>query len=73
MDRFRKEYTPIDDEQKALVASLKERGAELEANINGIPSNLEDAGRLKSLAITHLETAIMFAVKAATGAKPKSE
>jgi hypothetical protein len=67
MDRFSKEYTPISDTQKELVAKIKNKCEEIEAIVAEIPNSLEDAGRLKAIAITQLEIFSMCAVKAATG------
>ena len=62
--RVRTSFNPSDDSK---VQHIKERCAEL---INYINDNVEakdgEAGRLKALALTTVEEAAMWAVKAAT-------
>jgi hypothetical protein len=62
--RIRTTFNPSDDSK---VQHIKERAAEL---INYINTNIEakdsETGRLKSLALTTIEEAAMWAVKAAT-------
>lgn len=62
--RVRTSFNPSDDSK---VQHIKERAAEL---INYINDNVEakdnEVGRLKSLALTAVEEAAMWAVKAAT-------
>lgn len=62
--RVRTEFNPSDD---SIVQNIKERIAEainyVNDNVNPLDS---EQGRLKSLALTELETAAMWAVKAAT-------
>jgi len=56
------------------VNEIKRAAADLIDYINDMPVNMEAAGevaRLKALAITHIEDAAMWAVKAAT--KPARE
>lgn len=65
--RIRTEFNPSND---SVVQHIKERAAELLNYINDSVVNCSvdqaELGRLKALAFTHLETAAMFAVKAAT-------
>ncbi len=63
MDRFRKEYTPITDSQKQLVAAIKNKAEELE-HLIGVAQNHDH--RLGAIALTVLEESVMWAVKAAT-------
>jgi hypothetical protein len=62
--RIRTSFNPSDDSK---VQHIKERAAEF---INYINDNVEakdsETGRLKSLALTSIEEAAMWAVKAAT-------
>ena len=62
MDRFRKNYTPITDEQKALGLAIKEKAEELEALFE--KAKFFDH-RLGAIAQTELEGAVMWACKAA--------
>lgn len=64
-DTFRQEYRDLNDAEKASVKDIKNTAEELEALINAQKSNGKDV-RLLSIALTHLETSIMFAVKAIT-------
>lgn len=57
---IRTEFNPSND---STVQHIKERFAELANYIN---ENIQGPGRLKSIAITSLEEAAMWAVKAAT-------
>jgi len=68
MDTFRKEYTPLTDEQKQMVADLKDAGQETLNLMNGLVPTDERSERSRCMAIarTNLETAIMYAVKAVT-------
>jgi len=80
MDRFRLEYTPIDDTQKEHVKKIKLKAQELEELYNEalkynrskslstpIPGkDLPEFSRLFSLAQTDLESSVMWAVKAVT-------
>ena len=62
--RIRTSFNPSDDSK---VQHIKERAAEF---INYVNDNVEakdvETGRLKSLALTSIEEAAMWAVKAAT-------
>lgn len=64
-DTFRKVYTPITDAQKAEVLALKEKAEELIA-LMADPMDHSDKARCLAIARTHLETAVMFAVKGLT-------
>lgn len=52
------------------VANLKNGFARLIDIVDAIPSDTGEVQRLKSIAFTQLETACMFAVKAATTKQP---
>jgi hypothetical protein len=62
--RVRTSFNPSDD---SIVQHIKERGAEF---INYVNENVQakdgEVGRLKALALTSIEEAAMWAVKAAT-------
>lgn len=68
--RFRPVYRQLDDATKARVAAIKEKAWELATLIEGDPD--EDSisvaadVRCKALAMTNLEQAVMWAVKAVT-------
>lgn len=62
MSRFRKEYRELSQEEKDTVAWVKVSAEALESFIEQVPS-----GREKSLALTKLEEAVMWAVKGVTG------
>lgn len=68
MDTFRKEYTPLTEEQKEGVKMIKEKAEELEEMFNAAVPNGERSERSRCMAIakTNLETSIMYAVKAVT-------
>ena len=69
MDTFRKEYTSLTDEQKALVDEIKTKAEELEAVLNKatpLPGVNAIVGRCMATAKTNLEQAVMWAVKGAT-------
>jgi hypothetical protein len=62
--RVRTSFNPSDD---SVVQNIKERIAEVINYVNdNVTSKDGEQGRLKSLALTELETAAMWAVKAAT-------
>jgi len=65
MDTFRKEYTPLDDEQKAEMLAIKVKGDELEALY---AKSIQRGPRLMAMAQSHLELSVMCAVKAVTTA-----
>lgn len=62
-DTFRKVYTALNEEQKSEMNIVKEKAEELEELFN---KSLQREPRLMSLAKTHLENAVMWAVKAIT-------
>lgn len=71
-DLFRKNYTPLTDDQKALVAKIKDKGQELLDLIDQC-GDMSEQYRLRMRAWNMLEAAVMFAVKAATtGAEHKT-
>lgn len=59
--RFRPRYRQLTDEEKALHDNIKAKAEELEALFDQVP-----AGRYSSLAMTSLETAIMWIIKQLT-------
>ncbi len=61
VSRFRPTYRALTDDEKALHDALKSKAVELEGLIETIKP-----GRYRSLAITALEEAIMWAVKELT-------
>lgn len=62
--RVRTSFNPSDD---SIVQNIKERIAEVINYVNDNVNSVDgEQGRLKSLALTQLETAEMWAVKAAT-------
>lgn len=62
--RVRTSFNPSDN---SIVQSIKERAAEFINYINdNVPAADSESGRLKALALTEIETAAMWAVKAAT-------
>lgn len=60
--RFRPRYRALSDEEKAVHDEIKAKAEELE----GLFDKVAD-GRYKSLALTELETSIMWIVKELTG------
>lgn len=67
-DTFRKEYTPLTDEQKAQVAVVKENAELLLSTFNQFvdPNERSERSRCMAIARTNLETTIMWAVKSVT-------
>lgn len=63
-DTFRKEYTPLTDQQKAIMMKVKEQ-AEVLLNLFD-EANTPNSGREIALAKTKLEESIMWAVKGIT-------
>jgi len=61
MSRFRKEYRELTLGEREWLADFKDAAEDLAVWIDLLPS-----GRYKALAHTHLETAVMFAVKEIT-------
>jgi hypothetical protein len=63
VSRFRPTYRALTDAEKALHDDIKSKAAELEALFERIKQSRE-----LSLGLTHLEEAVMWAVKGLTGA-----
>lgn len=59
---FRKAYRQLTDGEKILMDALKDQAFELHKIIGATPK-----GRESALALTNLEQAVMWAVKAITG------
>ena len=57
-DTFRKTYTTLPSDKNALVLNIKDKAEELEQLMKNVTS------REMSLALTNLEQAVMWAVKA---------
>jgi hypothetical protein len=53
------EYSPVTEEQKVILEAFNDVFSKIDADIK----KLVPAGRYQSLALTHLETAAMFASK----------
>lgn len=70
-DTFRKEYTPLDEEQKASMSAIKDKAQELldlfDKSVS--PEERSERSRCMAVARTNLETTIMWAVKGVTTAK----
>lgn len=67
-DTFRKEYTPLTEEQKTQMAQIKE-GAEVLLKMFNDASPVEERSersRCMNIARTNLETTIMWAIKGVT-------
>jgi len=67
-DTFRKEYTPLTEDQKAQMAAVKD-GAEtlLQLFNSAVPlDERSERSRCMAVARTNLETTIMWAVKGIT-------
>lgn len=67
-DVFRKEYKPLSEKQKTQMADIKTEAENLLAQMDFAVDIGErsERGRCMNVARTHLETAIMWAVKAVT-------
>jgi len=63
-DVFRKEYSPLTDEQKKKMNDIKSRAETLLLEIDDIEFVKDQ--RCRALAITNLEQAVMWAIKAIT-------
>jgi len=61
VSRFRPKYRALTDDEKALHDEIKSKAAELEAVFEKVKN-----GRYKSLAMTELETSVMWIVKELT-------
>ena len=67
-DTFRKVYTPLSDEQKFQMAEIKDAAENLEALLKGAlkPNERSERARCIAVAMTNLETAVMWAIKGVT-------
>lgn len=63
MSRFRKEYRELSPAEKASVAVIKEYAEAMEEEFEYYVTD----PRMKALALTKLEEAVMWAVKGITG------
>jgi hypothetical protein len=70
MSTFRKEYRELSANEKAHVELIKDAAEQLEQLIIAIPATMagddSDRARMRAIARTNLEQAVMWAVKAAT-------
>lgn len=68
MDTFRKVYTPLTEEQKAMMDQIKSDAEEMlkKWNMFIAPEERSERSRCMAIARTNLETTIMWAVKAIT-------
>lgn len=62
-DTFRKNFTPLNEQQKAEMLAIKEKAEELEELFN---KSIQREPRLMAVAKTNLEQSVMWAVKAVT-------
>lgn len=62
----RQQYRVLSDEEKEVVDWFKETGAEFILRTNQLKGIKPEAGREFSLAITHMEDAVMRAVRGVT-------
>lgn len=71
MDTFRKEYTPLEDEQKQQMVAIKDKAQELLDLFNQAVPTEERSERSRCMAVarTNLEQTVMWAVKGITTAK----
>jgi hypothetical protein len=67
-DQFRKAHRPLSEAERAHLDALKDHATVLAGSIEAI-----GPGRETSLALTHLEEAVMWASKALTAAPPEPE
>ena len=65
-DIFRKVYSPVSEEKKAIVAKVKDKAQELYDILIDADTVANADGRGLAIAKTELETSIMWAVKALT-------
>ena len=67
-DTFRKEYTPLTEDQKNQMAAIKDKAVELMDLFQAVVLAEERSERSRCMAIarTNLEQTIMWAVKAVT-------
>ncbi len=66
VSRFRPTYRALSDDEKALHDQIKAKAVELEALLGSIPKGDGTRARYHALAMTSLEEAIMWGVKALT-------
>lgn len=62
MSTFRKQYRELSEDEKNIIEDIKDVASNLEWQIERM-----EPGRCRSLAMTKLEEAVMWAVKGATG------
>ncbi len=63
-DVFRKEYKPLSEAQKSVIASIKDTAQTLHDCLTNCP--VEYDKRHMALALTNLEQSIMWAIKSIT-------
>lgn len=66
VSRFRPRYRALTDDEKKLHDEIKAAAVQLEAMIEQVRDKAPGSGRYAALAITDLESSIMWAVKALT-------
>lgn len=68
MDTFRQTYTELSEEQRAQMTNIKAVAQEvLDSWNDAVPTDeRSERARCMNIARTHLETAVMYAVKAVT-------
>lgn len=73
-DTFRKEYKPLDEEQKAVMKDIKERASDLHDFIDNYAAQLPagDIQRSFAVAKTKLQEAVMWAIHGVTGVEAKA-
>lgn len=64
-DRFRRQHRRLDEAEQADVDAIKDGARRLEMDLEALPN-----GREKALALTKLEEAVMWGVKAASAGGP---
>lgn len=63
-DIFRLNYSPLTEDNKAKIKTIKEKAAELLSLYNELPNS-----RYKSLAVTELENSVMWIAKELTASE----
>ncbi len=66
VSRFRPKYRALTDDEKKLHDEFKAKAVELEAMIEQVRDQAPGSARYAALAMTDLESSIMWAVKALT-------
>lgn len=61
VDKFRSKYRPLTETEQRLIENVKQAAFRLDILLNDLPPSRE-----KSLAMTNLEQAVMWATKALT-------